>query len=126
MQIAVQPLHDTELHAPFNGSIITLNLKQGQVTPAATFAVRIADLARWKVSTKDLTELSISRLEVGNTANITFDAIPDLKLTGKVTRIDDFGTNRQGDIVYSVTITPDSLDPRMRWNMTAAVTVKAQ
>lgn len=119
-------LADTELHAPFDGSIVTVNIKQGQVAPTTSFAIRIADIARWKISTKDLTELSVSRLKVGNTAEVRFDAIPDLKLTGKVTRIDDFGTNRQGDIVYAVTITPDTLDPRLRWNMTASVTVKAQ
>jgi HlyD family secretion protein len=117
-------LADTELRAPFDGTIVTVNIKQGQTTPASNFAIRIADLARWKITTKDLTELSVSRLKVGNAAEIKFDAIPDLKLTGKVTRIDDFGTNRQGDIVYAVSITPDSLDPRLRWNMTASVTVK--
>ena len=36
------------------------------------------------------------------------------------------GTNRQGDIVYKVIVTPDSQDKRLQWNMTASVTVKTQ
>jgi len=65
----------------------------------------------------------VSRLKVGNAVEIKFDAIPDLKLSGKVSRIKDFGTNKQGDIVYTVVITPDTLDLRMTWHMTASVSI---
>src|SRR5205085_11533355 len=114
----------TELHAPFDGTVVTLNGKPGEDTPVGTFLVRLADLSQWKVQTKDLTELSISRVQVGAAADLSFDAIPDAVLTGKVTRIDAFGTNRQGDIVFAVTIAPDKTDARMRWNMTASVRIK--
>jgi HlyD family secretion protein len=117
-------LVDTELRAPFDGTVVTLNGKQGEDTPVGTFLVRLADLSQWKVQTKDLTELSVSRVQVGAAVDLTFDAIPDALLTGKVTRIDTFGTNRQGDIVYAVTILPEKLDSRMRWNMTASVRIK--
>ncbi len=126
LQQAQAALADTELHAPFDGMVVTVNVKRGEVSPVGSFAVRLADLTHWKIQTKDLTELSVSRLQVGDPADIKFDAIPDVSLTGKVTRIDDFGTNRQGDIVYAVVITPDKIDPRMRWNMTASVNIKPQ
>jgi HlyD family secretion protein len=124
LQQAQAALADTELHAPFDGTVVTVNVKQGENAPVGAFIIRLADLTQWKVQTKDLTELSVSRVRVGAAVDITFDAIPDVALTGKVTRIDNFGVNRQGDIVYAVTIAPDKLDPRMRWNMTASVRIK--
>jgi HlyD family secretion protein len=57
-------------------------------------------------------------------ATITFDAIPDLELHGAVSRIRPLGENKQGDITYAVTIQLDRQDPRLRWNMTASVTME--
>jgi HlyD family secretion protein len=34
------------------------------------------------------------------------------------------GKNYQGDIVYKVTITPDQWDERLRWKMTATVSIE--
>ena len=93
---------------------------------AGTLAIRLADLSHWQIVTKDLTELSVARVQVGNPVDIRFDALPDLDLHGQVVHIDDFGTNRQGDIVYAVSITPNKMDPRMRWHMTAEVFIRAQ
>ena len=123
---ALAALADMDLRAPFDAGVVTLNVKVGQPAPAGTFAVRIADLSGWKIETKDLTELSVSRLKVGSPAEIKFDAIPDVKLTGKVSRIDDYGTNRQGDIVFTVVVIPDRLDERLKWNMTANVSIRPE
>ncbi len=119
-------LADMELKAPFDGTIITLNTKAGEVASPTSMAVRIADLSAWRIETTDLTELAVGRLKVGDPASLSFDAIPELKLSGKVDRISEFGKNRQGDIVYTVYIKPDSHEPRLRWNMTASVNIKPQ
>ena len=57
---------------------------------------------------------------------VTVDALPDLVLNGRVARIKPLGDNRQGDIVYDVLVDLDQQDPRLRWNMTTAVTVKGE
>lgn len=117
---------DTELKSPLDGTLVTLNIKAGEPVPVGSFAVRVADLSAYQIQTKDLTELSIGRIKVGNVVQVKFDAVPDLTMSGKVTRINSFGTNRQGDIVYKVIVTPDKQDSRLQWNMTASVTVKTQ
>ncbi|MBI5877775.1 MAG: efflux RND transporter periplasmic adaptor subunit [Chloroflexi bacterium] len=119
-------LADTELRSPIDGTIVTLNAKAGEPAPVSSFAVRVADLSVYQIQTKDLTELSIGKIKVGNSVQIKFDAIPDAAMTGKVTRINPFGTNRQGDIVYKVIVAPEKQDARMQWNMTASVTIKTQ
>jgi HlyD family secretion protein len=85
--------------------------------------VRLADLSAWQIETSDLTELNIVRVREGSQAAVTFDAIPGLELLGRVSHIRALGENKQGDITYTVTIRLDRQDPRLRWNMTASVTM---
>jgi HlyD family secretion protein len=124
LQSAQAVLADTELHAPFAGTIATIDTKVGEAVTAGAPIVQLADFSAWQVETTDLTEINIVNVQAGDTAMLSFDAIPDLDLSGKVTNIEPFGTDHQGDIVYKVTVTPDKMDPRLRWNMTAKVTVE--
>jgi HlyD family secretion protein len=57
---------------------------------------------------------------------MTFDAIPGFELPGKVSKIKLYGDTKQGDIVYTVIITPDQQDTRLRWNMTAKVSIQSE
>jgi HlyD family secretion protein len=88
--------------------------------------IRLADLSAFQFETTDLTELAVVRVKVGDAATVTVDALPGVEFQGKVTRIRALGENRQGDIVYTVTVQPDRQDDRLRWNMTAAVSIKGR
>jgi hypothetical protein len=83
----------------------------------------IADLSAWHLETSDLTELDVVAVQPGAPVTITFDAIPDLSLTGAVTRVKGLGQSFQGDVIYTVLIEPASWDERLRWNMTATVAI---
>ena len=124
LQLAQVALDETELQAPFAGIVATLDLKTGEyVAPGAPVA-HLADLAAWQIETTDLTELDVVHVSAGSPVTMTFDAIPGLELPGTVSRVRSFGESRQGDITYIVTITPDRQDERLRWNMTAAVSIR--
>jgi HlyD family secretion protein len=116
-------LDETELRAPFAGTIAALDLKVGETVVPGTPVVHLADLATWQIETTDLTELNIVRVRPGSAVTVTFDAIPALELPGTVSRIRALGENKQGDITYVVTITPDRQDERLHWNMTASVSM---
>ena len=124
LQRAQAVLADTELHAPFTGTVATIDAKVGEAVTAGAPIVQLADFSAWRVETTDLTEINIVNVHEGAAATLSFDAIPDLDLNGKVTNIEPFGTDHQGDIVYTVTVTPDKMDDRLRWNMTAKVTIE--
>lgn len=115
-------LADTELKAPFDGTLVTLNAHVGEQVGAGQRVARIADLAGWQVETVNLTELNVARVTVGEPATLAFDAVPDLRLGGKVTAVRGLGESRQGDTVYTVVIKPDGSHPALRWNMTVQVT----
>jgi multidrug resistance efflux pump len=119
-------LKTTELRAPFAGTVASLNIAPGEVfAPSAPNepAVRLADWSRWLIETEDLTELSVVNIRQGDAATVRVDAVLDLELRGSVERIASYGENQQGDIVYQVVIALDQTDERLRWNMTAAVTI---
>ncbi len=116
-------LADAKLSAPFAGIVAALNIKPGEQANPGTAVLQLADVTAWQVDTTDLTEINIVRVKEGDAATLTFDALPDVELTGKVARIKALGENRQGDIVYTVTIKPDKNDERLRWNMTAKVSI---
>ena len=113
----------TELRAPLNGVVTAIVPHLHEFVAPGSPIVRLVDTAAWEIETTDLSDLNISRVREGDPVSITFDGIPGLELTGRVTRIQGFGETKQGDIVYKVTITPDRQDIRFRWNMTATVTI---
>jgi HlyD family secretion protein len=116
-------LSKRELTAPFAGQLASLDLRLGQaISPSAPIA-QLADISTWLVETTDLTEISIVDVAVGDTVQVEIDALPDVELQGTVTNIKPFGVNVLGDITYKVTVRLGTSDPRLRWNMTAAVTI---
>jgi HlyD family secretion protein len=119
-------LDDTELYAPFPGKIASLDAKVGEQVSPGMPIVTLADLSGWQIETDDLTELNIVRVNEGDPVLITFDAVPDLELPGKVIRIKEIGENKMGDITYTVIIMPDEYDDRLRWNMTATVVIEPE
>jgi HlyD family secretion protein len=123
LKIAQVAMAETELRAPFGGTVAALDAQVGEFVAPSTPVVHLADLSEWQIETTDLTELNIVRVRAGSQAAMTFDAIPGLELLGKVSRIRALGENKQGDITYLVTITLDRQDPRLHWNMTATATI---
>jgi macrolide-specific efflux system membrane fusion protein len=73
-----------------------------------------------------LAETDVTGVKLGQKVVLTFDALPNLTLTGKVTSIDVNGTNSQGVISYNVTITPDVGDPSVKGGMTATANIITQ
>jgi len=120
LDAAKSSLADLELRAPFDGTIISNDLKPGQgVSPAVT--VMLGDISAWQVETTDLVELDVVDIKPGDPVSVTFDAIPSLAMTGKVNRIKQMGIASKGDTTYTVTIDLDQNDPRLLWNMKAFV-----
>jgi HlyD family secretion protein len=114
-------LANRQLVAPFDGTIAQLNLKVGeQAAPGVTAAV-LADFSGWIVETDDLTENEVPNVQVGQDANVTFDALPELSLKGKVQSISDVHTDKNGDVTYTTKVSLAESDPRLRWGMTAVV-----
>jgi multidrug resistance efflux pump len=115
-------LTQTELRAPFAGSLAQLNLKAGEAAPTNQPAVVLADLSGWQIETDDVTEIKVPGIKVGQAVTVKFDALPEVTLKGQVESISSVSQLKSGDVVYPVKIKVLDSDPRLRWGMTAAVT----
>jgi HlyD family secretion protein len=121
--LAAEQLSAARLVAPFAGTVMTLDIGAGEYATPGTPILRLADTSAWQIETKDLTELNVTQVKEGMPASMTFDAIPGLELPGHVSQVKPYGDTRQGDIVYTIVISPDQQDERLRWNMTAKVSI---
>jgi multidrug efflux pump subunit AcrA (membrane-fusion protein) len=114
-------LANAELRAPFTGTITNLDLKVGEFAASGTSVVTIADFSSWVVKTTDLTEIDVVNIKEGQPVTLSLDAIPDAALKGYVLAIGQNYSEKQGDIVYKVTVLLTDTSPAMRWGMTAQV-----
>jgi HlyD family secretion protein len=115
-------LADAILVAPFSGTVLSIGAEVGEVVSAATPVVVLADLERYYIDAS-VDETDIGLVQVGQDATISLDAFPDMKLTGKVTRIDPLGKVSQGVVSYAVEVEVTSTNVPIRPNMTAIVDI---
>jgi multidrug efflux pump subunit AcrA (membrane-fusion protein) len=109
----------------------SLSLQQAKDTAAKRQVVASMDGVVTQVNVQDGDSLSStgssqggsSSVKVGQKATLTFDALPDLTLTGKVTGIDNSGTVNQGVVSYNVTLVPDSTAPSVKGGMTVTADI---
>ena len=112
-------LANAEVRAPFAGTLTNLDLKVGEFAASGQPVLTVADLSGWVVKTTDLTEIDVVNLSEGQPVDITLDAIPNVTLKGNILSISQNYTERQGDIVYKVTVLLTDKNPAIRWGMTA-------
>ena len=126
LQQALVSLAQTQLAAPFDGTVAQLNVNPGEAVAQGQVVIRFADLAHWEIRTDDLTELQIVGIKPGDKVLVGFDAVPDLALQGIVERIRPIGGDLRGDVVYTAIVKLDKSDERLLWNMTAIVKFRKQ
>ena len=115
-------LDNLDLKAPFGGTVVDVNISDGQLISTGTWSVLLADYAEWYVETSDLSEQEVVNVSVGQGATITPDALPNLTLQGKVTEITGESHMQAGDVLYTARLLLNQSDPRLLWGMTVEIT----
>jgi HlyD family secretion protein len=75
------------------------------------------------MATITLNEVDVAKVRVGQRATMTFDAIDELTITGKVTSVDTVGTVSQGVVTYTVEIGLDTDDQRIKPGMSVSASI---
>ncbi len=110
------------LQAPFAGTVTEVSIKQGDQVNPGSVAFRIDDLSRLLVDVQ-VPEVDINRIQVGQSAKLTFDAILNKEYNGKVVQVGQVGTAVAGVVNFTVTIELEDADQAVRPGMTAAVNI---
>ena len=124
--------------APSSGNIVELNAKVGATvtggmimgegdTSGGKQCMQIADLSKMKV-TVQVGEKDIAKIAVGQSANVTYPAFPDIVSQGTVTAIasvanSDSSSGSGGSVTFNVDILIEAPDCRLKPGMTAEVSV---
>ena len=119
---AENTLSNYELKAPFDGEVMDLNVSVNEMIGPETWAIIVADTSQWYIETSDLTELEVVDVAVDQNVSILADALQNVEMHGVVEEISQSYKSQGGDILYTVRIRVDDVDPRMRWGMTVEVT----
>lgn len=133
---AKEEANKREVTAPINGTVIALNVKVGdsvgsvsgatgdnQTTSSSNSSlITIANLEKFKANIA-LSEIDVTKVKIGQSATLTFDAIEDFTLTGKVVEIDASGTVTQGVVSFNVKIAFDTKDGRIKPGMTVSASI---
>jgi multidrug resistance efflux pump len=110
------------LTAPFDGVVADVPVGVGEQVGAESRAVSIFDSSSWVVETSDITELEVVGIAVDQQVTFTADALPGVTMVGVVTAISQSSYTQSGDVLYTVYIAVDNVDPQIKWGMTVEVT----
>jgi len=99
-----------------------INVSVNETIGPETWAVIVADTGQWFIETSDLTELEVVDVAVGQNVSVLADALPEVEMSGVVEDISQTFRSQGGDVLYTVRIRMEDVDPRMRWGMTVEVT----
>ena len=81
------------------------------------------DTSRWQLETKNVGELQIGQIEIGQDVQVSINAFKDEALTGKVVDISPVAVVQQGDTTYTLTIELEPTDLNLWPGMTAQVKI---
>jgi len=109
LQNAKTALSDYYVIAPFDGIMASVTGKLGDNTATSSAGTILGTIiTKQQIATISLNEVDIAKIQLGQKVTLTFDAVPDLTITGKVAEIDSIGTVSQGVVNYNVKISLDT------------------
>jgi len=126
LKTAQENLAKCFVYAPFDGLISEVKVKKGDTVSSGTVLATL--ITKQKIVEITLNEIDAAKVKVGQKATLSFDALPDLTLTGQVNEIDTVGTVSQGVTSYGVKINLDTDDERIKPGMsvTANIVIEAK
>jgi multidrug resistance efflux pump len=119
-------LGQTTLVAPFDGTVGLIEVREGEEVMPGQQVALLGDLSTLRVETTDLDEIDVARIQPGQEADLTFDALPDRVLVGRLARVAPIATPGQTATTYTVIVEFEETDPALRWGMTAFVDIQVE
>ncbi|MGZ9224307.1 MAG: HlyD family efflux transporter periplasmic adaptor subunit, partial [Anaerolineales bacterium] len=94
----------------------------GEFVQQNQVVLTLATLNTLQIETTDLSERDITKVKIGDHANILVEAL-NAELAGKVIRISPIANTLGGDVIYTVTVSLDEQPDGLLWGMTAEVMI---
>lgn len=119
-------LQSTQITAPVAGVVLDLKVKAGERSAAGTVVATLGEPDKFKL-TIDVSEIDINQIAVGQSAEITLDAVRGQTFSAVVEEIAQLGQPKRDIINYQVTLhLRDATLAGVRAGMTAIATFEQQ
>jgi HlyD family secretion protein len=119
---AERDLAAATLTAPFDGVVLEVKANPGEMVVAGSELISLADTAAVEVRAT-VTEEDLPLVQVGQPAELFFDARPDVTVTGRVARIIPQRDAEASSPVYPIYITLDDAPSGLAPGMTADASI---
>jgi HlyD family secretion protein len=125
VQVARVALEQSELRAPFAGTISALPVSPGETVVPGQVVLALANLSDLHAETNDLSERDVDHVALGQKAIVWVEALGQ-EIEGRVVSIAPQATTIGGDVVYTVKIELDEQPPGLRWGMSVDVEIDTE
>ena len=117
-------LDQAKIIAPFAGTVGAVNYVQGQLSPVGTQSAVITLVNMDNLQTQiTISEVDITKVKVGQTVDISFDALGGQSFPGKILSIGPVGTVTSGVVNYIVTVALAKPNAAVMPGMTASANI---
>lgn len=111
--------------APFDGVVTSVSLNVGDNASSGAAAVVMIDPSRLQISVT-VSEVDIARVKLGQTAEVTIDALTGKNYAAQVTTISPTATVTQGVVNYPVILVLSNADDAIKPGMTANLIMEVE
>jgi HlyD family secretion protein len=125
VQLAQARYNDTVIKAPLDGTITSIDIKQGELAQALKEVIVLQDVSNIYLEA-NINEANIANLNIGMPVDINYDAFGTEKIfKGNITKIDPSSTLVSGVVNYKITASAEEMN-ELRPGMTANMTIKVK
>jgi HlyD family secretion protein len=111
-----------QLEAPFDGTITEVDVMIGDLVKPGDLGFQIDDISSQYVDLQ-ISEVDINKVELGQSATLTFDGVSGKQYNGKVDRLGMVGKVNAGAVDYVVSVKLTDADSKVRSGMTASASI---
>ncbi len=112
--------------APFDGVVAAIHFNQNEWATPGAGVIELQDISHWNIETKNVSELEIGHIVIGQEIHATVNAFRSESLSGRVVEIHPDGVVQQGDVTYTLIIELDATELNLRPGMTVQVVIATE
>ncbi|MBP9727878.1 MAG: efflux RND transporter periplasmic adaptor subunit [Candidatus Moranbacteria bacterium] len=121
LQKSYSKLADYSIRAPFDGIVTGLDVDGGDTISQSSIVASVITKEMKAVIT--LNEVDAVKIHIGDQVDLSFNALPDTIVSGKIAKVDTIGTISQGVVSYGAEVALDEQLAVLRPGMSVTATI---
>ena len=122
VQALQNTINQSKIIAPFSGTVTEISVVSGELVSSGITAVRIDNIDNLMVDIY-VSEVDINKVETGQPAILTFDALVNREYAGFVDSISSAGTDESGVVEFRVSVKLQDADEAVKPGFTSVVSI---